>query len=180
MSPSTPAARPSRRSRQLPDLQLLEAFVAVCDAGSMALAAQQLGLSQSAVSQSIKTLETELGLQLLDREVRPAVATHAGRVLRERATRLLGQARVLVEQVRASARQQHTQIHLGCVDSFAATVGPRLIRALSGSAQQILMWSGLTPTLTEQLRGRELDFAICTDSAIDDPRIVQRLLFSES
>ncbi|MDZ4126309.1 MAG: LysR family transcriptional regulator substrate-binding protein, partial [Hydrogenophaga sp.] len=62
----------------------------------------------------------------------------------------------------------------------AATVGPRLIRALSGSAQQMLMWSGLTPTLTEQLRGRELDFAICTDSAIDDPRIVQRLLFSES
>ncbi len=180
MSPSTPAARPSRRSRQLPDLQLLEAFVAVCDAGSMALASRQLGLSQSALSQAIKTLETELGLQLLDREVRPAVTTHAGRVLRERATRLLGQARVLVEQVRASARQQHAQIHLGCVDSFAATVGPRLIRALSGSAQQILMWSGLTPTLTEQLRGRELDFAICTDSAIDDPRIVQRLLFSES
>ena len=140
MSPSTPAARPSRRSRPLPDLQLLEAFVAVCDAGSMALAAQQLGLSQSAVSQAIKTLESELDLQLLDREVRPAVTTHAGRVLRERATRLLGQARVLVEQVRASARQQHAQIHLGCVDSFAATVGPRLIRALSGSAQQILMW----------------------------------------
>jgi DNA-binding transcriptional LysR family regulator len=180
MSPTVPGTRKSRRSRPLPDLQLLEAFVAVCDAGSMALAAQHLGLSQSAVSQAVKTLETELGLQLLDREVRPAVTTHAGRVLRERATRLLGQARAMVDQVRATARHEHTQIHLGCVDSFAATVGPRLIRALSGSAQQILMWSGLTPMLNEQLRGRELDFAICTDSAIDDPRIVQRLLFSES
>jgi len=86
----------------------------------------------------------------------------------------------MVDQVRATARHEHTQIHLGCVDSFAATVGPHLIRALSGSAQQILMWSGLTPTLTEQLRVGELDFAICTDSAIDDPRIAQRLLFSES
>lgn len=180
MSTSAPGPRKARRSRPLPDLQLLEAFVAVCDAGSMALAAQHLGLSQSAISQAIKTLEAELGIPLLDREVRPAVATHAGRVLRERASRLLGQARSLVEQVRASARREHTQIHLGCVDSFAATVGPQLIRALSGSAQQLLMWSGLTPTLTEQLRARELDFAICTDSAVDDPRIVQRLLLSES
>lgn len=178
--PTALGTRKARRARPLPDLQLLEAFVAVCDAGSMALAAQQLGLSQSAVSQAIKTLEAELGVALLDREVRPAVPTHAGSMLRERATRLLSQARNLVEQVRATARHEHARIHLGCVDSFAATVGPRLIRALSGSAQQILMWSGLTPTLTEQLRRRELDFAICTDSAIDDPRIVQRLLFSES
>lgn len=180
MSTSALVTRKNRRSRPLPDLQLLEAFVAVCDAGSMALAAQHLGLSQSAISQAIKALEAEMGIALLDREVRPAVATHAGRVLRERASRLLSQARSMVEQVRATARQEHTQIHLGCVDSFAATVGPQLIRALSGSAQQILMWSGLTPTLTEQLRTRELDFAICTDSAVDDPRIVQRLLFSES
>ena len=175
MSTTVAGTRKSRRSRPLPDLQLLEAFVAVCDSGSMALAARQLGLSQSAISQAVKALEAEMGIPLLDREVRPAVATHAGRVLRERATRLLGQAHSLVDQVRASARHEHTQIHLGCVDSFAATVGPRLIRALSGSAQQILMWSGLTPTLTEQLRGRELDFAICTDSAVDDPRIVQRM-----
>lgn len=180
MPPRSASPRPPRRSRVLPDLQALEAFVAVCDAGSMALAAQQLGVSQSALSQAVKTLEADLGTPLLDREVRPAVPTHAGQVLRERASRLLAQARTLVDQVRASARQAHAQIHLGCVDSFAATVGPSLIRALSGSAQQMLMWSGLTPTLTQQLRGRELDFAICTDSAIDDPRITQRLLFSES
>ena len=169
-----------RRARRLPDLQALQAFVSVCDSGSMALAAQQLGLSASAISQAIKSLEADVELPLLDREVRPARPTHAGRALRERATGLLAQARSMVDQVRASARHEHTQLHLGCVDSFAATVGPRLIRAMSGQAQQILMWSGLTPTLTEQLRGRELDFAICTDSAIDDPRIAQRLLFSES
>ena len=168
------------KPRRLPDLQALQAFVSVCDSGSMAQAAQQLGLSQSAISQAIKSLESGLELSLLDREVRPARPTHAGRALRERATELLAQARAMVDQVRATARHEHTQIHLGCVDSFAATVGPRLIRAMSGQARQILMWSGLTPMLTEQLRGRELDFAICTDSVIDDPRIAQRLLFSES
>ena len=84
MSRMSPAD-PSRRHRRLPDLHALEAFVTVCDAGSMALAAQRLGLSQSAVSQAIKGLEKELELKLLDREhlvdqiqprPRPARARH--------------------------------------------------------------------------------------------------------
>ena len=179
MSRMTPAS-PSHRHRRLPDLHALEAFVTVCDSGSMALAAQRLGLSQSAVSQAIKGLEQALDLKLLDREVRPAAPTRAGRALRERATELLARANAMVDQVRATSRHELAQIHLGCVDSFAATVGPQLIRAMAGSARQILMWSGLTPTLTAQLQGRELDLAICTDPGISDPRIVQRLLFSES
>ncbi|WP_051378307.1 LysR family transcriptional regulator [Derxia gummosa] len=169
-----------RRHRALPDLHALEAFVTVCEAGSMALAAQRLGVSQSAVSQLVKALEIECGTQLFDREVRPARPTHAGRSLLDRASALLEQARALVEQVRASARQDHAQIRLGCVDSFAATVGPALIRALAGSARQLQLWSGLTPGLSAQLQARELDLVICTDTRLDDTRISQRLLFSEA
>ncbi|MEY8875473.1 MAG: LysR family transcriptional regulator, partial [Leptothrix sp. (in: b-proteobacteria)] len=54
------AARP-RRGSALPDLRALEAFVSVIDAGSMALAAQRLGLSQSAVSQAVRALEQAHG-----------------------------------------------------------------------------------------------------------------------
>ncbi|WP_157265761.1 LysR family transcriptional regulator [Azohydromonas aeria] len=174
------SATPARRARSLPDLRALEAFVAVCDCGSMALAAQRLAVSQSAVSQQVKALEEEYGLQLFDRDVRPARPTRAGRALQELAAELLGQAHALGERMRASARQDYAQIRLGCVDSFAATLGPALIRALSGAARQIQLWSGLTPTLSAQLQGRELDLAICTDSRIDDSRVSQRLLFSES
>ena len=177
MTTMLPAAPSHRR---LPDLQALNAFVTVCDSGSMGLAAQRLGMSQSAVSQAIKGLEQGLDMQLMDREVRPAVPTSAGRALWASATDLLAQANAMVDQVRASTRHEHARIHLGCVDSFAATVGPRLIRAMTGSARQILMWSGLTPSLTEQLQGRELDFVICTDPGFSDPRIAQQLLFSES
>jgi DNA-binding transcriptional LysR family regulator len=137
-------------------------------------------MSQSAVSQAIKALESDLDMQLLDRDVRPAVPTSAGRALRTGATELLAQANAMVDQVRASARHEHAQIHLGCVDSFASTVGPRLIRAMAGTAKQILMWSGLTPTLTDQLQGRELDFVICTDPGLMDARVKQQLLFSEA
>ncbi|MFZ5528695.1 MAG: LysR family transcriptional regulator [Pseudomonadota bacterium] len=179
MAENKPSAVKPRRTG-LPDLRALETFVAVCDASSMALAADRLGLSQSAVSQSIKSLEEDLGLQLMDREVRPARPTPAGRVLHEVSAQLLSQARSAMDHVRASARHELAQIRLGCVDSFAATVGPQLIRAMAGKARQFQMWSGLTPTLAEQMQGRELDMVICTDAGVQDPRVTQRLLFSES
>ena len=178
-----PASKPSssvRRTLDMPDLRALETFVAVCDANSMVLAAERLGLSQSAVSQAIKSLEESLGLVLMDREVRPARPTHAGRVLHEVSAQLLSQARAAMDHVRATARQELAQIRMGCVDSFAATVGPQLIRAMSGKARQIQMWSGLTPALTDQMLSRELDMVICTETSVQDPRVVQRLLFSES
>lgn len=170
----------ARRSQGVPDLRALETFVAVFEANSMTLAAERLGLSQSAVSQSIRSLEEDLGLQLMDRDVRPARPTHAGRMVYAASAELLSQARAAMEQVRATVRQELTHIRLGCVDSFAATVGPQLIRAMDGKARQIQMWSGLTPTLAEQMLARELDMVICTDPGVQDPHIVQRLLFSES
>lgn len=174
------ASAPGRAAPALPDLRALEVFVAVCEAGTMTRAAGRLGLSQSAVSQSVRTLEEALGLALMDREVRPPCPTHAGRVLHEAGARLLSNARATMDEVRTRARQSLNRIRLGCVDSFAATVGPRLIHAMAGRARQIQMWSGLTPGLAEQMHARELDMAVCTDAGHRDPRIAQRLLFSES
>lgn len=168
------------RGDQLPDLSALETFMAVCEAGSMVLAAQRLGITQSAVSQMVRVLEANYGVKLFDREVRPVRPTRAGNMLLEMADGLLSSARSMSEHLRTSVRQDHAQLRLGCVDSFAATVGPALIRALSGSARQLQLWSGLTPGLNKQLLARELDLAICTEVPLEDSRIAQRLLFSES
>ena len=121
MAASKPPAT-VRRTLDMPDLRALETFVAVCDANSMVLAAERLGLSQSAVSQAIRALEDALGVQLMDREVRPARPTHAGRLLYEVSTPLLLQARAAMDQVRAVARQELTQIRLGCVEIGRAHV----------------------------------------------------------
>ena len=161
------------------DLHSLEAFILFCECGSMTQAAQRLGVSQSAVSQLIKRLERDTGAILVDREERPAKLTTAGRSLFELGTELIAHARSVADRVRASAHADHAQLKLGCVDSFAATVGPELIRAFSGSTKEIRMWSGLTPMLAEQLAVRELDMAICTDPMVTNPRIEQIPLFSE-
>jgi DNA-binding transcriptional LysR family regulator len=66
---------------------LLRTFVAVADHGSFSAAATQLGYTQSAVSQQIAVLETDLGAKLLHR--RPVSLTEAGERLLEHARPLL-------------------------------------------------------------------------------------------
>lgn len=62
----------------------LKAFVAVVDRGSFARAADHLGLTRSALSQTIRHLEDRLGVQLLNRTTRSVAPTRAGSHLHER------------------------------------------------------------------------------------------------
>src|SRR6202142_505168 len=71
------------------DLGQLEVFLAVAREGRFSRAAEKLYRTQSAVSQSIRKLEDELGEPLFDRSSREGVLTDAGRVLQEYAERLL-------------------------------------------------------------------------------------------
>jgi DNA-binding transcriptional LysR family regulator len=161
------------------DLSALQTFVVFCEVGSMTLAAQRLGVSQSAVSQLVKRLELNLACSLVDRDARPAQLTNAGRTLLELSRDLLAHANTVAERVRQGGLAGHPRIRLGCVDSFAATVGPALIRALSNDASELHLGSGLTPGLLAQLLGRELDLVICTDAAINQSRLTQTPLFAE-
>jgi DNA-binding transcriptional LysR family regulator len=71
------------------DLAQLEVFLAVAKEGRFSRAAEKLYRTQSAVSQSIRKLEDEIGEPLFDRSSREGVLTDAGRVLQEYAERLL-------------------------------------------------------------------------------------------
>src|SRR5438270_7722902 len=79
------------------DLSQLEVFLAVAKEGRFSRAAEKLYRTQSAVSQSIRKLEEELGEPLFDRSSREGVLTDAGHVLREYAEKLLN--------LRADARE---------------------------------------------------------------------------
>jgi DNA-binding transcriptional LysR family regulator len=157
-----------RRPRHPIDLRALQAFVAVCDTGSMTAAAKQLGVSQSAISQAVSALEREQGTSLFDRDSRPPRANSAGRALLELAAPLLDHAQRVSARIDEASDAGNASVRLGCVDSFAAT------------ARQIALWSGLTPGLTKQLHDREIDLAVCTQTVISDPRIVEIPLFSEA
>jgi DNA-binding transcriptional LysR family regulator len=71
------------------DLAQLEVFLAVVREGRFSRAAVKLYRTQSAVSQSIRKLEQDIGEPLFDRSSRDGLLTDAGKVLREYAERLL-------------------------------------------------------------------------------------------
>ena len=75
------------------DLRRLEIFAKVAELGSFSRAAQALALTQPTVSEHVRALEDELGMQLLDRLGRGAAPTRAGQLLLGYAQRMLALSR---------------------------------------------------------------------------------------
>jgi DNA-binding transcriptional LysR family regulator len=91
------------------DLAELEVFLTVTREGRFSRAAEKMHRTQSAVSQTIRKLEVELGEPLFDRSSREGALTDAGRVLQEYAERLLNLragAHVALKELREVQRGQ--------------------------------------------------------------------------
>src|SRR5260221_14299886 len=71
------------------EVRELRAFTAVAEEGSVSAAARRLHLSQSALSQTVQSLERQLGVQLLRRSSTGVTATEAGRMLLREARALI-------------------------------------------------------------------------------------------
>ncbi len=69
------------------DIEDLQTFVAVADAGGVSAAARRLGVAKSIVSRRLFRVEAELGVQLLARTTRGAALTEAGITFRDHAAR---------------------------------------------------------------------------------------------
>src|SRR3954454_16114944 len=81
------------------DTKQLAAFCAVVERSSFSQAADQLGVTQPAVSLQIRSLEQRVGQRLLDRSGRRVEPTEAGMRLYRGAQRLLALEEQLVEEV---------------------------------------------------------------------------------
>lgn len=145
------------------DLKSLTTFIEVAESGSMTIAADRLGMTQSGVTRTVARLEQELGTPLIDRRARPFKPTAAGRDLVARARDLLVQAEHLQSSVRRTGADLMPNVRLGLIDSFTVTAGPGLIRELRGYAKNVTVWSGISPNLRQDLVRRRLDFMIATD-----------------
>jgi DNA-binding transcriptional LysR family regulator len=149
------------------ELWALQVFVEVATTRSMTQAATRLGLTQSAVSQAVRKLETDLDVALLERGRRPVALTAAGTLLERRAELLLRDAAQIPHALLDASLTSAHEIRLGLVDTFASTAGPELINELTGATTRVVVWSGLAPSLGAALIGHEVD-AIVTPDMLDD------------
>jgi DNA-binding transcriptional LysR family regulator len=81
------------------DIEDLQTFVEVADAGGVSPAARRLGLSKSIVSRRLFRLESELGIQLLARTTRGAALTEAGVTFREHAGKVCAELDIAREAI---------------------------------------------------------------------------------
>ena len=138
------------------DMQALRVFLAAAEDCSMSKAAKRLGISQSAVSQSVRLLEDNFGSALLNRSARPLTLTPAGTALFNKGRVLLEQALNLRGAVIEASQGIKPSLRLGLVDSFAATCGTPLVQQLLYNTAQLSVRTGLTPKLGEELDGASL------------------------
>ena len=81
------------------DLEDLQTFVEVADAGGVSSAARRLGVSKSIVSRRLFRLEADLGIQLLARTTRGAALTEAGVTFRDHAARVCAELDIARETI---------------------------------------------------------------------------------
>lgn len=113
-------------------LRPLAAFHHVVSEGSFTNAAAVLGVSQPAVSQQIRELETILGVQLFRRTGRGVEPTNAGRQLASSTRSHIEAIRHSLGAIRARAQDHHVEVRVNSM--FATTwLVPRLARFLSAN-----------------------------------------------
>jgi DNA-binding transcriptional LysR family regulator len=117
------------------DLKPYAVFAETVAAGSMSAAARRLGMSPSAVSQTLRALEREAGVTLLHRSTRKLTLTEAGERCYPYCRQMLEAARAAAESL-ALARDAPTgELRVAAPVGFATHIGPALAPLLARSPQ---------------------------------------------
>ena len=163
-------------------LRQVQYFVAVAEQGSVTRAAQNLSISQSSVTEALKELESDLGVELFDRHSRGLTITHNGHQFLRHATKILAS----VSDARTSfSGQQSTlsgTLNIGVTSLVAGYVLSDLLaryrRACPGIEVSAIEDNG--GYLEHLLVGGELDVAVMVISNLRDRMALQAEILETS
>lgn len=110
------------------ELRHLKAFVVAADLQHFSRAAEQLGIAQPALSQLIRTLETELGLVLFRRENRAVALTAAGEAFLPHARQSIDSSELAIAAARRARRGEVGEINIGYHSALFEANLPQLLR----------------------------------------------------
>lgn len=140
----------------------LNAVLKVAEMGSFSLAARKLFVSQPSLSQCVKKLETELGVQLFDRTSNPLELTQEGRVYVECAQHICKIKEDLLQKIADLSELRTGSLNIG--SSYTRSmcllrdVLPIFCHQFPGIKVQVCEASNFS--LLERLQNGELDFAL--------------------
>ena len=164
------------------ELRQLKYFLGILEHGNFNRAADALFVTQPALSKSMRALEDDLGVQLLERTAAGVIPTPYGRILASYASLACQELQRATEQITALATQGSGRIVVGGATAILRYLLPATFIQLSGldTKLEIVIREGLREQLLVQLLRGEIDAAICT--RIDDtgnPELVAEVLLSD-
>jgi len=145
------------------DIGLLRAFVAVAESGSMTRAAAVLNLTQGAVSQQVKRLETLFDTRLFARQRGGLRLSAAGERLMPRALKLLELNDAVWNMM--AAPEMEGELRLGVPHDIIAPYVPPILKSFSREwpRVQVFIMSDTTPRLLAMMETGEIDMTLTTE-----------------
>jgi DNA-binding transcriptional LysR family regulator len=162
------------------NLQRLRYFEAVARLGSFRRAADELDISQPALSRQIQVLETEVGVPLLIRSKRRVAMTPAGTHLWRRCSELLDEAAVLAKEVRQVSKAAPVPFTIGVLQSLLTGIFPQAymrLREEVGKVPLCVFGFRTGPIITGVLNG-DYDVGVVS-GPINEKRLVLKPLFQD-
>jgi DNA-binding transcriptional LysR family regulator len=138
------------------------AFTVLARTGSFTHTAQELHLTQSAISHAMKALERDIGCRLLDRLGKTVVLTQAGEQLLAHAEKILTEMAVARAELGHLGKWGSTRLRIGASTTACQHVLPAVLREFKESFPQcaISIEPGDTPEMIEALRAHRIDLAV--------------------
>ena len=153
------------------EINALRVFAAVGEADSLTQAAERIGITQSAVSQTIKQLESQTGTQLVLTRSRPIKLTPSGQVLKGYADNLINDTKRMLLDVRGASSEGNLPLNIGMIDSFCDVAGVQFMQQVKPFTSKLALRTGLVSPLTQDLLNRDLDLLITSDPIGEHPEL---------
>ena len=155
------------------ELKPLAVFAEVVDAGSMSAAARRLGMSPSAVSQTIRALEQQGGVTLLHRSTRKLALTEAGGRYYPHCKRMLEAARAAADSLQQARDAPTGELRVSAPVGFAIHIAPALAPLLA-EAPQLRLRLLVDDAMIDLIDAR-IDVAIRVGRLADSSWVARRL-----
>ncbi|QWV97974.1 LysR family transcriptional regulator [Geomonas nitrogeniifigens] len=161
-------------------LRSLRILTAIASKGSFAAAAEQLCLTQSAISLQMKNLEEELGVPLFERTGRGTRLNLNGKLVVERAREILDLYDGIKSELSPSGAIKGV-LTLGAVPTVITGPLPPVLGRLRQDHQemQVRLVSGLSAELVRQVEEGDLDAALTTEPPFSVPEQFQWRVYDE-
>ena len=163
------------------DLRQLRYFVAIAEEGSFSRAANRLHVAQPALSQHVRNMELDLGVELLVRSPQGVRTTEDGETLLRHARLILGQLQAAREAIQGGRSEPSGEVRFG----MPGTVAERLCLPLILSARErfplvkLRVAEAMSGFVLDWLREGKIDLGVLYRSVDDRGLVAQKILAEE-